>query len=139
MNIMTLLRLTRENSAKQQKLDLFISDGKQVTERIYNDLAEHDDIHDVISGLVKTTYSKPLDQGWEEFVTTGRFSRIERSLESYLINANIRLFRAEPLSVAVIIAFIWAKLNEIVNLRIILRGQSVGMPEDKIREALVLS
>ena len=136
---MTLLRLTREGSSEQQKTKLFLSGGNQVKDRLFFELAGLDDIDDVISGLAKTQYARPLGQGWEEFVRTGRFSRIERCLESYLINANIRLFRAEPLSVAVIIAFIWAKLNEIVNLRIVLRGQNVGMPEEKIREALVLS
>ncbi|HEB13051.1 MAG TPA: ATP synthase A1 subunit C [Actinobacteria bacterium] len=139
VNIMTLLRLTREGSPQKQKMELFLSGGKQVKERMFNELADHDDIADVISGLAKTSYKRPLARGWDEFISTGRFSRIERSLESYLINANIRLFLADPLSVAVIIAFIWAKLNEIVNLRIILRGQNVGMPEEKIREALVFS
>ena len=137
INMMTLLRLSRDKLSKEKKMEFFLAGGKYINKVSFETMANLDDADDIISNLMETPYNKPMSQGWEEFVTSGRFSRIERSLESFMISANISLFRADPLSIAVIIAYIWAKLNEIVSLRIIVRGQVVGMPEEKIREALV--
>ena len=37
----------------------------------------------------------------------------------------------------VMASYIWAKYNEVVNLRIIIRGKAIGMQERKIREELI--
>ena len=139
VNIMTLLRLAREQASTERKMELFLEGGKQVTNKLYGDLAAKQDVDDIVAGMSGTTLAKPLSRGWEGFLGSGRFSLIERALESYLIESNIRLFLADPLSVATIIAYIWAKLNEVVNLRIVIRAQAVGMPEEKIRQALVFA
>lgn len=139
VNIMTLLRLAREQASTERKIEFFLAGGKQVERSLYAELAAGQDIDDIVAGLAETIFAKPLQRGWEGFLASGRFSLIERSMEAHLIEANISLFRADPLSVAVIIAYIWAKLNEVVNLRIVVRGQAVGMPEEKIRQALVFA
>jgi V/A-type H+/Na+-transporting ATPase subunit C len=136
-NIMTLLRLGREETSAKIKMEFFLPGGKQLSANRYEELAELQDIHDIIEGLSGTVFAKPLKHGWEGFLTTGRFSLIERALEARLIAGNVALFRAQPLSIAVLIAYVWAKLNEVVNLRIIVRGHVAGMPDDKIRQALV--
>jgi vacuolar-type H+-ATPase subunit C/Vma6 len=38
----------------------------------------------------------------------------------------------------VAISYLWAKQNEITNLRIIVKGKSVGMPVDRVRKELIL-
>lgn len=139
INMMTVLRLSRDKLPKEKKMGFFLAGGKHIKKALFETMADLDDVDDIIAHLKETPYNEPILRGWEEFIATGRFSKIERSLESFMVGANIRLFRADPLSVAVIIAYIWAKLNEIVNLRIIVRGQVVGMPEEKVREALVFA
>lgn len=139
VNTMTLLRLTREQAPAERKMEFFLAGGKQVPSELYAELAAMHDIDDIVAGMVGSSFAKPLQHGWEGFLASGRFSLIERALEGHVIGANVRLFRAEPLSVAIIIAYIWAKLNEVVNLRIVVRGQAVGMPEEKIRQALVFA
>jgi V/A-type H+/Na+-transporting ATPase subunit C len=136
-NIMTLLRLGREETSTKIKMEFFLPGGKQLSAEQYEQLADVQDVHDIIEGLSGTTFAKPLNHGWEGFLTTGRFSLIERALETRLIASNVSLFRAQPLSMAILIAYVWAKLNEVVNLRIIVRGHVAGMPDEKIRQALV--
>ena len=43
-----------------------------------------------------------------------------------------------PLGIGIPIAYLWGKQNEITNLRIIVKGASVGMPEDRVRGELIL-
>lgn len=137
-NVMTLLRLTREQVSADTKAQFFLAGGKQVDREFFMSLAMEEDVDDLVAGLGQTSLGKYLKQGWEGFLSTGHFSLMERAMESYLIQANISLFRAEPLSIAVVIAYIWAKLNEVANLRIIVHGKAVKMPETKVRQALVL-
>ena len=37
-----------------------------------------------------------------------------------------------------LIGYLWAKQNEITNLRIIVKGKAVGMPADRMRKELIL-
>jgi len=137
-NVMTLLRLAREQASAEVKERFFLEGGKQVDRELFMRLAAEQDIDDIVVGLGRTSFGKYLKQGWEGFLSTGHFSLMERGMESYLIQANVALFRAEPLSIAVVIAYVWAKLNEVANLRIIVHGKAVKMPEPKVRQALVL-
>ncbi|MFU8891731.1 MAG: V-type ATPase subunit, partial [Anaerosomatales bacterium] len=46
--------------------------------------------------------------------------------------------KGDPLGIGVAVSYLWAKQNEITNLRIIVKGKAVGMPEDRVREELIL-
>jgi len=63
--------------------------------------------------------------------------RIERQLERFLVRQGVGLFRADPLSVASLIAYFWAKYNEITNIRIISRCKTADFPVEHLKEELV--
>jgi V/A-type H+/Na+-transporting ATPase subunit C len=44
----------------------------------------------------------------------------------------------DRLGIGVAISYLWAKQNEVTNLRIIVKGKSVGMPVDRVRKELIL-
>jgi vacuolar-type H+-ATPase subunit C/Vma6 len=44
----------------------------------------------------------------------------------------------DPHGVGVAIAYLYGKQNEITNLRIVVKGISVGMPADRVSEELIL-
>lgn len=135
-NIMTLLRLTKEEIDPERKEAFLLDDGR-LDDEFLKKLTEEKDIDDLVVALKKTTYGSVLAEGWQLLLKTGDFSVIERRLEDQAIKKNTDLFKADPLSIAMVIAYIWAKLNEVVNLRIIVRGIEVAMPEERIRQALV--
>jgi len=138
-NIMTLLRLTREELSSTEKEKYLLEGGRWLGREKLLKLSQEQDADDLIVALRKSAYGKILEEGWQFFLTSGNFSVIERRLENYVIKKNIALFRADPLSIALIIAYIWAKLNEVVNLRILIRGKEVDMPAKTISQALVLT
>jgi V/A-type H+-transporting ATPase subunit C len=59
-------------------------------------------------------------------------------LEDFLMRRALSLGTGDPLGVGVSIAYLWAKQNEITNLRIIVKGKAVGMPVDRVRRELIL-
>lgn len=139
INIMTLLRIVKEEVEGSEAANLFLSGGKEVP---YRKLVEYTDFHsveDAVQALEGTSYYALLQEKMQDYFETNSLAALERGLEESIVRRRIKLFLADPLSIASVIAFIWAKYNEIVNLRIIARGKEVGMPEAKIREALVIA
>lgn len=141
VNIMTLLRLVSENirSERINFHDFFISGGKDkdVTVDKLVQLTEENEIEDVIEKLSSSSYSPILQEGLKKYHFTGSISAIERRIEDYTTKQLVNLFKKDPLSISVIIAYIWAKYNETVNLRIIIKGKEMEISEAQIREALV--
>lgn len=138
INIMTLIRLIRERLEEEEILAFFIDGGKFLDQAQFNELAKVKEPEDIVAALRKTPYHEALNQGLIKYAETGALSVIQRHMEELIICNSVKMFRGDPLSVALIIGYISAKFNEVVNLRIIVRGKSVGMPEEKIREGLVL-
>jgi V/A-type H+-transporting ATPase subunit C len=62
----------------------------------------------------------------------------ERALEDFVMRKALDAGRGDPLGVGITIGYLWAKQNEITNLRIIVKGTSVGMPPDRMRKELIL-
>jgi len=65
-------------------------------------------------------------------------SVLERFLETVVFERGIRLFRKDPLNVSVPLGYLWRKLNEFTNLRILARGKRYRLPNAAIREELLL-
>jgi V/A-type H+-transporting ATPase subunit C len=137
-NIMTLFRAIKEDLNREVIEDLFVKDGKQIDGKVFTALAQQKTVEDVVYKLEGTPYKAVLDEGLKKYLEIGAVSILERNLEQMMVRKGVSLFKADPLSMATIIGYLTAKYNEVVNLRIIVRGKSVGMPENRLREALVL-
>ncbi|MFQ5574765.1 MAG: ATP synthase A1 subunit C [Terriglobia bacterium] len=137
INIMSALRLVTKEASEDRKGMFFIEGGKHIDKSKFESLLQSDEAADVAAGVENTPYGPPLAEVQAAYMKTGVLSVIERSLERFLVTQNIKLFRADPLSIALIVAYVWAKYNEVVNLRVIVRGKSLGMPPDRIEADLV--
>lgn len=137
-NLVTLIRLMTEDVPREKIPEYFLPGGKILTVEQLVALAELEEVEEIVEALKKTPYAGPLREGLKQYLKTGSLAVVERRMEEFNIQQIVRLFRADPLSAALMVAYIWAKFNEMVNLRIILRGKAVGMPEEAIREALVI-
>jgi V/A-type H+/Na+-transporting ATPase subunit C len=87
--------------------------------------------------LLETTPYAFLSKVPEEVVKAQKISVFEKDLEKYLIKRGVRMFLGDPLSIAIPIGYIWAKYNEITNIRIIARCKTADVPEKELREELI--
>ncbi len=62
----------------------------------------------------------------------------ERSIEKYLLAYSFRLLRRRPLSISPIFGFLLNKELEVRNIRLLLHGKSLGLPESFVTQNLVL-
>jgi len=116
----------------------FIEGGKEIRREQFVKLSRLSNAEKIVEGLKRTSYYKPLKEGMKNHLITNSLAIFERKIEDFNIKKTVGLFRADPLSVGIIVAYMWAKFNEVTNLRIILRGKEVQMPEKDIKEALIL-
>jgi len=73
-----------------------------------------------------------------KYIEENSISVFERALEDYLMRRALAVGAGDPLGIGIGIAYLWAKQNEITNLRIIVKGKSVGMPVDRVRREMIL-
>jgi len=138
VNIMTLLRVVREGLDLERASFLFIPGGKEIDQEKFLALAQSESIEELVKQLKGTAYWPALEKGLKQYLEIGSLSVLERSMEDLIIRKGVQMFKADPLSIALIIGYLTAKYNEVVNLRLLIRCKAVGMPAQRIREALVI-
>lgn len=137
VNLLTLLRLQKSKQPEDEAKRLFIPWGKEITLERFLELSQKEDVDEVVDGLLDTTYGRILEGAMMKYVELGSLAALERALETYFVQKGAYMSKGDPLGVGIAIGYIWAKDNEIVNLRIIVKGRTIGMPEKRIREELV--
>lgn len=137
-NLRTLFRIAGAHFSKQDARDYWLSGGKHITEKLFVRLSESMDPDGVLDGLRGTPYSRPLEAAAATYLKEGTLSVLERALEDTLTRKIISYRRPDPLCIGVVIAFLWAKQNEVTNVRIAVTGRSVGLPEERLRRELIL-
>lgn len=139
INLMNLARCVKEKISLDTARSLFLKDGASLrVEELVTLLETTPGVAEVIEVIKGTRYGQALPPNITEQVDTEGLPPLERSLERYLFEKGVALYRSDPLSLGVILGYIFAKWNEVINLRVIIRGKWVGMPTEKIKEALVL-
>ncbi len=138
LNLLTVLRAAKESLETEVADRYFLEGGRDFSKSLYEELAAMSDIDEILDKLRETPYGKILDAVAIEYLSQNSISVFERSLEDYLMRHALGLAKGDPLGVGVAIAYLWAKQNEMTNLRIIVRGKAVGMPVERVRGELIL-
>lgn len=68
---------------------------------------------------------------------SGTISPLEKELDQYLVKMGIRHFHGDPLSIAIGLGYIWAKVNEVADIRIMAWGKTAGVLDRTLQEARI--
>ena len=138
INVTSVLKQVAYRAQSRQTGVLPRIGGGTMRQSVLDELQAVQTLDDALETLERTHFAQAVERGVLVFGQTNRLSVLERFLEMVVINRGSRLFRADPLSLAVPLGFIWRKLNEYLNLRILLRGRRYQLPSNAIREELLL-
>jgi len=136
VNLRTVLRMVRDHVAPGDAAGYLIAGGKDLDEKDLQRLLSLATISDVVKALSATRYTF-LAGIPEAVIRTQKISAMEKELERFLIRKGVGSFVLDPLSVASVIGYFWAKYNEITNIRIISRCKTADFPVEHLREELV--
>ncbi len=135
INIATLMRICGLELAETKSEDYFVPGGTIATAKEFARIMELKQPEQVYEALCrKTPYRKALEAAWKSFDERGE-SAFEDEMEKHIIETCLKMSK-DPLGIGVIIEYMWKKYLEITNLRIILRGKSIGLIESQIRKEL---
>jgi V/A-type H+/Na+-transporting ATPase subunit C len=137
-NLVTAFRLLKADMEGEDKVALFLPGGKDVSLDLFRQLTSLSDIDEVLDRLKRTPYGQSLEGASLSYIETGSIAVLERVLEDYVVRRALATSHADPLGAGVLISYLWAKQNEVTNLRIIVKGTSVGMPPDRMRGELIV-
>lgn len=138
INMMTAMRLQKADVEGIDVERFFLGGGRDIHEKLFLEMTALSDIDEMLDRLKGTSYGQTLEEAAVAYIEVGSIAVFERSLEDYIMRRAVKMGVGDPLGSGVVISYLWAKHNEVQNLRIIVKGKSVGMPADRVRKELIL-
>lgn len=138
LNIKAILRMKKEGMEKKDIGRFIIHSGSRAKEDELQRLAKADSVDSMMNMLGRTSYGKLLRDSYDR--SKKDITDVEMRLNKYLLDKVILLLHQHPLSIDVILGYMFAKEIEIRNLRLIIKGKQLGLREEFMeRELVVLS
>lgn len=135
-NIKNVLKMMRDKIEIEEAEKFLIKGGSTLDIGMLLSMMRSGTLEGAIKLLDATPY-KFLSELPAEVFKTEKISVFEKELEKYLIKRGVSRFLGDPLSIAVAVGYVWAKFNEITNIRIIARCKTADITEKEIREELI--
>ena len=132
-NLKTSLVMRRDNVTTEDARRYLLKGGKELKPGFFTEFLQAKTIQDALDLLEPTSYGF-LSSRRNDYPV--KLSDLEKDLDHFLTRKGIGMFRGDPFSFTVTIGYLYAKLNEITNIRIIARCRESGMP-DEIMESEV--
>ncbi|HXH14012.1 MAG TPA: V-type ATPase subunit [Alphaproteobacteria bacterium] len=145
VNVLTLLRLSRlhDRAARLQRrygapavMPLLIAGGR-LPDQLLQELSAARDVESIVRGLRGTPYAAVLSNRMERYRQSGDVAVLQRGLEELVVRTGVRMVYRNPLSIAIAIGYIWAKTNEVANVRVIAQGKALGLERDAIQREMI--
>ena len=136
LNIKTVLRLKKHFMPLKEIEKFIMLKGARISKESLARLASADSVENVIALLQKMGYRKAFKDAGEK--SKKDLAYVELRLNKYMLDRVALLLHKHPLSVDVILGFMFAKEIEIRNLRTIIKGKQLSLKEEFIEGELVI-
>jgi V/A-type H+-transporting ATPase subunit C len=136
-NLVTTFRLLKADTTDMEVERFFLPGGVHVTKELFLALTTLSDVDEVIDALKATPYGPQLAKVLVAYMDANSIAVLERALEDYVMRKALASGFGDPLGFGVMVSYLYAKQNEVTNLRIIVKGNAVGMPPDRMRKELI--
>ncbi|MEK6942735.1 MAG: ATP synthase A1 subunit C [Nanoarchaeota archaeon] len=137
MNILTLFRLKKAKFSKEKIKAFMIPSSGKIKMSKLADLANVEDFGELAKAFAKTEYGNAVSEGIEEYKKAGSLIKLETGLYKHVLRQSMLMLHQHPLSVDVILGYMFAKEIETRNLKIIIKGKQLKLKEDFIENQLV--
>lgn len=138
LNIISSLRMLKEERLKIYADEYFIEGGETFSKELYKKVINEKGLEGGLRLLNTIKFRRRFKITEDIFFEITGLPEMERRLEMGILKNAISLSLKDPLNISLIIGYIWKKINEVINLRLILRGKLVEMPESRLREMVVI-
>ncbi len=134
INIKNLLRLKKMGEKDIEQY--FFAGGKVFGKNRLVSMA-NSDFTAILETINKSSYRKAFVEH-RDAIAKLDIGAIENALDKFLLKKSTLLLHQNPLTVSVILGFMYAKEIEVKNLRMLVKGKQLGLEEDFIEQQLVI-
>jgi len=137
VNIATLLKLSGEEFAPHDSILFFIEGGERIDRDSFSRLSGSKDRAGLLEGLRDTI----KDERWKRVVGSTDPEEaflLEERLEDLIEGDVCRLSIIEPSSISLAICFIYRKIREVKNLRLLARGKIFNIPPFELKQYMII-
>ncbi len=134
LNIKMILRLKKELYQEKEVMQYLIFPSKSISS-----LAGTEKIEAIAKRLHASGYNYRDIQAYEGLPEAELLTRLESDLDTSLLRKEALLMHQFPLTVNVILGFMFAKEIEVKNLKILLKGKQLGLEEHYLQELLAVA
>jgi V/A-type H+-transporting ATPase subunit C len=135
-NLKTVLKLIRDRTPVDDTGQFLLKGGVSLGLEKLQSLIRAGSIETAVKQLKDTPYEFLGKVPAEVFIQE-KISVIEKELDKHLIKKGVSQFFRDPLSIALAVGYLWAKFNEVTNIRIIARCKTADISERMLREELL--
>lgn len=137
VNILTLLRLKKENLDNNRiKKYLFFFGAKEKDEELMK-MLNAKELDGISKLLERKQYSSIIKEGLKNLKEKGTIIDLEIGLYKFLLRKSMLLQHQHPLSVDIILGYMFAKELEVRNLKTIIKGKQLNIEEEFIENQLI--
>lgn len=133
-NISTLVRIRGIRLDDEEVQDLRIPGGTLSPEQ-FLELDRLGDIVRIVGEYPDPVYRKVLEKALYEYQEMDVVA-FDRELEHELLKEGAGMSNVDVLGIGVTIGYMWSKYNEIINLRVVLKGKMIEQPQAEIMKNL---
>ena len=90
------------------------------------------------ANLLLTRFKQIVEDGVNEFISNGSLIKLELDLSRHLLRRSMLLIHQHPLSVDVILGYMFAKEIEVRNIKMLLKARQLGLTDDFIGQQIVM-
>jgi len=137
INIKTLLRAKQLGYDLDSCKKLFLGEGQEFASWKFNELADVNDVSQVISGLEGTSYYGVLKDAIEDYTKEESVQVLENALDGLFLKLVKDISIQNYINIGPTIRFIVSKEFEIQNLKIVAKGIGENLSSDLIKTFLI--
>ena len=141
-NIITAMRLKREKADRRIIMENMV-EGGSIHKAQLEKLAAAKDINEIISTVsdffISETGADEFSRAEQQYKSDGQLSHFEVVFEKSLARRSLHTLRSSILSIGAIVGFFLLKEEEMNNIKKIVRGKALGIPQEKVAEMLIFA
>lgn len=138
-NIRIILKFKREKISEDVVKNLiFVSKASKISRAKWDKIIACKTIEQVSKEFEKTPYEEIVKKGIDELSKKDTLSEIDLALQKFLLVKAQTKNHQNPLSIDVILAYMFAKEVEIRNIHLIVKSKQLGLKEDFIEKQLII-
>jgi V/A-type H+-transporting ATPase subunit C len=135
-NLKTVITFIRDSVSPEDGEHYLLEGGKDLPAKLLKSMIEDGVLPTALARLKGTNYAY-LAHLCEETAVCGPQSLLMKELDQHLVRAGAALYRTDPLSVTVVIGYLYLFQVEVTNLRIIARCRDAGIPDEELEGELI--